>query len=205
LRSQNGHIGMAAVVVLLVAFAGQNFILATRVTTLERAHEANASLNRPAAKQDRPKDQPAREVRAQRFVLVDRNGRVRGTIGLDAFEDTVLQLNDRNGKARIAMRVPEEDTGQTIGNSDDATISLRDTRGVERTLLFASGREGGSMIMFKDKGGKLRAAFGQTLDEARVLTFYGARGDKPVFNLEDNEGRVSIQMTALGKTKKIAP
>ena len=142
--------------------------------------------------------QPAttRVLRADRFELVDRQHRVRATLGFSEGEPE-LQLLDSKGEPHLSMRCVD------LGKSGFADIAMYDNRGRVRALLdmrqitlygadghsgllLGAGREGSSGIGLFDKEMNRRAAFSLLADGSPALV------------LEDGQGRKRAELSVPG-------
>ena len=132
-------------------------------------------------------------VRAQRFDLVDGDGRLRGSIAFNAAGQPVVALLDEAGRVRIAMRQNPE--GQYGFSVTDAQGTLRFAVGTTaRGFVGLNVRDGSGTIranLFATDDGTAAAV--QTWDEAgRVRTFMGGCPTVPsgfhAFDTFDSEG-----------------
>ena len=88
---------------------------------------------------------PPKEIRAERFVLVDPGGVVRGTWETNEADTTGLQVFDRKGRRRISL------LSFNIGRSDGTpSIGLHDDTGLVRLSTSLTTTEN-PMIIFSDK------------------------------------------------------
>ncbi len=86
-------------------------------------------------------------IRANRFILEDQNGNVRGVLSVND-NDPALHLLDENGKVRVALGITKY--GPTLG--------LCDENGTARSTLSAV--EGGQGVGLFDEKDTLRAMLG---------------------------------------------
>lgn len=107
-----------------------------------------------------------RTLTAQRVLLRDATGFVRGTWQIAEDGSTQLQLQDRNGIARVKLSVL--DTG-------DPGVALSDPKGRTRIVLGLLPGEGGTLA-FADESGNTRAVLGMGADDATTLVFVDAFG-----------------------------
>jgi len=128
------------------------------------------------AGQDQVKPKVLEEVRAKRFVMVDKDGKPRGELGV--FKDVPnLVLADENGKYRVGLGVSKDGPG----------LSFRDKEGEQRLTLGLSDGLGGPSLALSDRAGLHRAVLGcdvavnETTDVEHkypesTLTLYDASG-----------------------------
>lgn len=87
-------------------------------------------------------------VEAERFVVRDRAGRVRGELGVSRDGSIALRLNNESGKARTMLRLDGE---------GHAMLRLTDPRGVNRAELALEG-EGDPALYLTGPKGSVRTA-----------------------------------------------
>ncbi len=110
-------------------------------------------------------------IRAQRFELVDAQGRVRGALGMGRFGDTPgIRLYDAKGQARVVLNVhPSGDPSLTLLDDKGHLrvglgchhLTLYDEEGQWRAQLSLSHNDRAHLTLF-DKRGQRRAALGAT-------------------------------------------
>lgn len=113
----------------------------------------------PASAQ--PSDGVLKEVRANKFVLVDDDGKMLAQLGVDVFGPT-LSLSDKNDKVRAWLGVDE----------DGPLLQLSDDKGKVRALLGADEDVSG-LSLFDDKGkGRCTIGAAATIHEDGRKTTY---------------------------------
>lgn len=112
-------------------------------------------------------------LESEAFVLRDRDGVERATLGLDDDGGAGLTLTDRNGRARLRLSVladgspgvslldPDGDSRAILGLLPDGTTTLvfADRGSVARSV-FAVTPDGAARMIFSDPNGNTRAAVG---------------------------------------------
>jgi hypothetical protein len=103
----------------------------------------------------------ARELRAEKFVLVDRDGTERGVIGVNSRGFAVVGLNDQSGRLRSELRVGEN--GSALG--------FYDQKGNKRVIIgdTPTGRDG---LAIYSSGGRQMAGFTVADDNQSSVTLY---------------------------------
>lgn len=170
-----------------------------------------------------------KEIRANRFTLVDESGRERGRLAVD-LGDAGLFLRDEKGRHRASLMVLKDRSLLSLssekGRTHEATLSadniessllLRDENGKVRAGLDVMG--GGPRIWFRDEDGKLRAALevdmiGPKLSlcdengDRRAFVHFGfdspfgpAHG--PVVSLYDENGKVRAALGVDGTRPRL--
>ncbi|HET8623455.1 MAG TPA: hypothetical protein VFM14_07820 [Gemmatimonadales bacterium] len=106
------------------------------------------------------------EVAAQRFVIKDAQGVVRGVWGVA--EDSSLRFifQDRAGRPRVRI---------SLLNDGSAGISLTDSGGRPRGVLALEENAGGSLV-FADAAGRTRSVLGVAPEGAANLVFADQNG-----------------------------
>ncbi len=104
----------------------------------------------------------ARELKAQKFVLVDSDGNERGVFQVDGRGVAGVSLEDQTGRQRSEFRV---------GSDGGAAIAFYDHAGNKRVLLgeTAGGRDG---LAIYSIGGRQIAGFTVADDNASSITLY---------------------------------
>lgn len=135
----------------------------------------------------------AKEIRANRFVLVDESGRTRAL--LDEQESGPgLRLFDEQGKRRAVLAVDKN--GLRLGLLDEhgvPLVALRGDKGGEMALYDDNGKK--RFVLFAGKEGPL-LCFLDEQDKERFMLFMSEDG--PAMTMADKEGKYRVGM-AVGK------
>lgn len=113
-----------------------------------------------------PAQDDAGEVRAQRFVLIGADNRVRGTWGVDEQGVTRLLLRDDAGVPRLRISVLE---------NGSPGMAFTDEAGHSRVVLGLLPDRSSSLV-FADPSGATRAVLGISPDESATLVFADPAG-----------------------------
>lgn len=105
-------------------------------------------------------------IRAQRFELVDAEGKVRGALGIGRGQP-VLAFADEAGKTRVLL-----------GLSDDGTpgLGLADAEGEVRAVVRV-GEDGRPRVDLRNEGEKTRAVLELNEDGSGALRLFGEDGE----------------------------
>ena len=106
-------------------------------------------------------------VRAQKFELIDENGRLCASLGLTKDGSPSFVLQDASGTARVEV---------LLASDGCPVVVIRDKNGKSRAALTAS-PAGNAGLVFLDKDEKEKASFG--------LDFDGT----PKLDVRDNQGK----------------
>jgi hypothetical protein len=123
------------------------------------------------------------EVRANRFLLEDGDGNVRGSWELAEDGAVRLSIRDAEGRSRLNLAVLEDGApGISLADEQDqrrvvvgllpdrtSTLVFADATGVPRAVLGVSG-QGSSSLVFADGGGVSRVALGLDASGVAGLT-----------------------------------
>jgi hypothetical protein len=145
----------------------------------------------------------AREMRAEKFVLVDRRGNERGTIEVTTRGFAQISLEDNDGRARGQFRV---------GGDGDSTLGFYDQNGAKRVVLGMSPTERDGLALYAANGRQI-AGFSVTEDSQASIALYDpasgrarvglgvATTGEPALGLFDKEGhdRAELHVNDQGK------
>lgn len=106
------------------------------------------------------------EIAAQRFILRDASGAVRGAWGVAEDSSLRLVFQDQAGRPRIKV---------SLLNDGSAGISLADSGGKPRAVFALEASEGGSLV-FADAAGRPRTVLGVSADGAANVVFADRNG-----------------------------
>lgn len=106
-----------------------------------------------------------KEVRAQKFVMVDKDGMDRAFLGMvDATPNLVLY--DKNSRARVDLAVlPDGSAGLDLSDNDGKT-----------RVLLSTLPDGSAGLALLNKNGKTRAMLGTTSLETTQLVLFDKEG-----------------------------
>jgi len=141
-------------------------------------------------------------IRAQRFELVDEEGRVRSELRLNEFGEACLLLCDAEGSPQITLGFDEGDRYSMLVFSSGKAMDPRITLGVDP-------KTSRSEIRLSDRDGKLRAALDLNAEGEPTLWFLpkDQRDGKPVpldMSLCDGEPQIRLR-DATGQLMWSAP
>ena len=141
--------------------------------------------------------QPAKTITAEKFILVDRNRRQRGTMQVSGDGMASLTLNDPNGMDRAELRVARDGS---------AGLGFFDQEG-RKLAVFGEGADGSTGIRIFGAEGRERAVFGSLPTGQTTFTLYdantglaraglgiAAKGD-PAFILFDQSGAERTELS----------
>lgn len=106
------------------------------------------------------------EVAAQRFIIKDASGGVRGAWGVAADSSLRWVLQDAAGRPRIKL---------SLLNDGSAGLSMTDSMGRPRAVFALDAADGGSLV-FADAQGRTRAVLGVSPDGAANVVFADQNG-----------------------------
>jgi hypothetical protein len=106
------------------------------------------------------------EIAAQRFVLRDAGGNIRGAWGVAEDSSLRLVFQDQAGRPRIKV---------SLLNDGSAGISLADSGGNPRAVFALETTEGGSLV-FADGTGRTRTVLGVSADGSANVVFADRNG-----------------------------
>jgi hypothetical protein len=93
-------------------------------------------------------------IEAEEFRIVDRQGNVRGSLGLRA-DDVMLVLRDRQQKPRVEVAIREHDPDS--GSDNLSYFVLRDAQGnVRLSIAMADAEDGAPVLRLNDSRGRRR-------------------------------------------------
>ena len=119
-------------------------------------------------------------IRAQRFELVDAEGRVRAVLGESPGGAPALMLNDEKGQARAALGL----------DANCPRLELSDEQGEARASLFLVFPSAVPSLWLRDEKGKVRASLEVAPGGSRELAALGpGLGFGAELVLRDEEGR----------------
>ncbi len=108
----------------------------------------------------------APEVAAQRFILRDATGAVRGAWGVAEDSSLRLVFQDQAGRPRIKL---------SLLSDGGVGISLSDTAGRARAVFAVEASDNGSLV-FADAAGRTRSVLGVSPDGAANVVFADQHG-----------------------------
>jgi hypothetical protein len=109
-------------------------------------------------------------IQANRFVLRDADGQIRGSFGLTPEGGSRMVLQDPTGRERMRM---------TLLADGSPGMSFTDSEGRSRVVLGFLPDETANLV-FADRLGRTRAVFGLMPDESSTLVFADRHGDTRV-------------------------
>ncbi len=118
-----------------------------------------------------------RDVIAERFVIMDKNGVMHGMLGITEDGLPALQLLSKEGKDRLWVGI-EKATGE------QPSVSLSTRGGEERVALFM-GKDDTPQITFLGENRKARGGFGVAPDGT------------PTLDLRDSAGRIRLGLDVM--------
>jgi hypothetical protein len=145
----------------------------------------------------------AREIKAEKFVLVDHDGNERGVIEVSSTGVAGVSLEDQTGRQRSVLRV---------GTDGGAAIGFYDQNGAKRVIVgeTPNGRDG---LAIYGTSGRQISGFTVADDDASSVTLYdpttgrarvglgvSAKGE-PALVLFDQSGRVRAELHVNDKGK----
>ncbi len=133
------------------------------------------------------RDRAGRTLEAQKLVIRDAEGRVRGSFGVDHRGLPALKILDRHGNDQIEMGVPSEDTS-SLAFYDRGTLRLQldaSIEGMTSVRLYDPSRVMQSSLVIK-RDGAAELSMG---DGPRSMTFAFPPDRQPLVITTDSHGR----------------
>jgi hypothetical protein len=112
----------------------------------------------------------AEVVEANRFVLRDTEGHVRGVMGLNADGSSRFVLQDRDGRERLRLNLLADGS---------PGMAFTDREGKSRVVMGLLSDETATLV-FADRWGQTRAVLGLAADESSTLVFANRSGESRV-------------------------